>query len=131
MILGSTISVLPHLKGEFDSIDLAVQWCYLSVKGNGNSFHSLGLCMRTAKAEFATSSVLQGCSFHFFLSIVTAMVKEIALSTFENGDIHISLDRKLFDSEFADHVVLIIGDPNKLQVFIDSLNDNALCTFEV
>lgn len=50
---------------------------------------------------------------------------KIVLSSRENGDIDIQSDRKLFDFEQADDVVLLSGDPSDLQLFLERLSHRA------
>lgn len=53
------------------------------------------------------------------------MTIEIALSLFENSRLNIYSDRNLFDSEYADDVVLLSAHLHKLQFFRHRLNDSA------
>lgn len=48
----------------------------------------------------------------------------MALSLCENSGADIYSNRNLFDSEYANDVVLLSKDPSKLQVFLDRPNDS-------
>lgn len=52
------------------------------------------------------------------------MVVEISLSACETSDIDIFSDRKLFDVECADDVVLLSEDQNQLQAYVDRLQNS-------
>lgn len=52
------------------------------------------------------------------------MVMEIVLSKCKNGDIYICPDKKLYDLEYADDVMLLSEDPKKLQAFLNRLNNS-------
>lgn len=47
----------------------------------------------------------------------------ITLSSCENGDIDICPNKKLSDLRYADDVVLLIEDSNKLQILTDCLSN--------
>lgn len=70
------------------------------------------------------SGARQDCSFLSLRFIcVIEMIVLIALSPCENSDINTRLGRKLFGLEYAEDVMLTNEDPDKLQIFLDCLND--------
>lgn len=53
------------------------------------------------------------------------MATELALSSCENSSTGICSDTNLLCLGYADHVIQVMEDPNKLTIFLDRPNDNA------
>lgn len=107
----SSVTVLQKISSHFPNLRVNSQ-------GGVRDYGDLSL-------EFAPrSGVREGCPISsFLLNFVTEVATDIVLSSSGNSGIDVYSDKKLSDFECADDIVLLSEDSNKLEDFLDCVND--------
>lgn len=88
------------------------------------------LCIRTAKTEFPLVGVSQPITprevvFNRVNNFVTVISTKKPISMYKKSGTDICSDRKLSDSKYADYLVPLSEDPNKVNDFLYHLSDSA------
>nr|CAH8822477.1 unnamed protein product [Trichobilharzia regenti] len=132
-----TIVIFLDLKAAFDSVDRKVLWQCLTVKGVPRKYIALIKALYSnsrsrvrAYGELSselvtTSGVRQGCPLSPFLfNFIIDMLMEVSLT--ERNDLGIDLlpGNSLMDLEYADDIVLLGEDADKMQSLLNTLSSN-------
>ncbi|CAH8871683.1 unnamed protein product [Trichobilharzia szidati] len=132
-----TINIFLDLQAAFDSVDREVLWRCLAVKGMPRKYialikalYSYSCSQVRAYGELSsevvtTSGVRQGCRLSPFLfNFIIDVLMDLTLTHFNDSGIDLLPGNNLVDLEFADDIVLLGEDADKVQSLLNTLSNN-------